>query len=1389
LFKSKAEAWDAVLAEVLQEKNLSFLDWAKITSVEQDQLLEEAEKRRLKYSKESFQYKNTVIIGSPEDLTFNQFLKRKGIRSGAAISADQFKDLTTQYNKKHGWTERTFRYTRITPSMAEIIDGRKVYPYAQLTEAPPDLPHNASPEIRQNETIKKILTSSKPKEVIPIKSKVPEIIDVFNRAANKTVSTASTKTGLKLALGVGAGFVGMMATGSVINKVKFGTAGNYLPEPISEEKINGLYGLALPATSEEFFKREDDSEISNFKAQLAGAISAKKGPSIGTRTNGPGKLLPSELKQISGNAAEVDLSKFNYRFLDADTVELTPKGLGNRLFGGREPISIRLSGLDAPEVSHEGRTAMPQAGTATAKLEKTLEDKNLRLVINTDAGAQTKGRYLGLAYTGESSKPLNLKMVEEGLAAALTYNEGLINQNEYKKAERKAFKSNVGIWQLDYYKQYRKERSNRPGRLTFNVLSSAPDADIQQARLRVKSSIYRKDEHLQVEGLDHYNVAQHVRHFNTDFGSSWDIMRSIAKGLYKDADPEDAFRMLKENPAFRASIQEALDTGGSKLGSGLTADVYSHRVSFKHGLADLPEEFDVITKQYTTSRLKQQSVDSMFGSLDLDLQRDLRSSPEKYAGWLKNAESVAEGQAKGVIRQSVAAETEALNKLGGLNAPSLYGKGEDFGFGSNTIIMERFKGKTLEPISEKIPGGFLETRTPLSESEGLDLFNFMKKAHSKDISHTDLHSGNIMRVETPDGPKIGVIDWGMSNRYQGMSKRTYESDFKSIIDEAADREGKRLDVSTFQKTEDIGRVYGHTLEGLGASSAEDVLFKGNLAINLDPKRAQRLNATINQLHDISKDPSRTEQGHAAIQNLIQSVEEGTEFFGGRNTMPPKAYSGEAIPASPAARRRAGLAKKDIDIPDLRRKEDFEFSGTDDAYNAIEGVHPGSAFGSGAINLKKNTDFGSGGRIGLESFVEIKERMQKGMSYFDAYKDFATSRGFKVVETAEEQVAEIERMFQGRVKNATDQQKLDSFIKDLKKQHGLNKPKWIRKLVSDPLKRLAEKATGIPLSKYNTLVLQGTGEVVIFTNRDIGISSHELFEGIVGKQMAVMAPNRREKMMRHRISGHNSMNIIGNEILFTKLAGEKEFEKIKKLREREIKSLKLFGRWKKLSESETSINRKIAHDLMERIDSGKSTDMALVADKIKLDSLEKEYKQSRYLKYIEENYKTAEVDVQEKIKKKRSRSTFRVSTSSDSDAFEITRGLPDKKAEEHARKQREKQERIAAAEQEKAKRKAEQEVRVRENAANRNLREQVRRQTKANQVATSAVGAGHASAHNAGKKHVKFASKSLPKIGFGLLGLAAIGGVYWLTLGRDEPRLPQQQRLFGRDAIADRITQY
>lgn len=124
---------------------------------------------------------------------------------------------------------------------------------------------------------------------------------------------------------------------------------------------------------------------------------------------------------FSGCTEEV----YVYEVIDGDTFTIYD---GN---------SIRLIGIDAPEKDE------PYYSEAKERLAELLEHKTVTLKKDKE-DKDSYGRLLRYIYADDVF--VNLKLVEEGYAIALTIPPNLKHESELKRAEYEARESKLGMW-------------------------------------------------------------------------------------------------------------------------------------------------------------------------------------------------------------------------------------------------------------------------------------------------------------------------------------------------------------------------------------------------------------------------------------------------------------------------------------------------------------------------------------------------------------------------------------------------------------------------------------------------------------------------------------------------------------------------------------------------------------------------------------------------------------------------------------------------------------------------------------------------------------------------------------------------------------------------------
>jgi endonuclease YncB( thermonuclease family) len=243
---------------------------------------------------------------------------------------------------------------------------------------------------------------------------------------------------------------------------------------------------------------------------------------------------------FEGSLATIDINDFAVE--DADTIRM--------FMTNGESASIRLAGIDAPEVRHENDDGsriwpdQPYGQEAKSRLQEILaQQSNLRAVIDPTA-TETYGRPVGMLI-GDQGQNINLQLVREGAAASLPFGKRstqITNQTEFNRAEEDAAAAQQGMWSADAWQIARQAQMNNKrkttnvtytdlGRLFSNFKASSiltrmrnPDAEFSD----MEASGDRTDFNI-IEGMQHGWVGANRRTNLGDFGSPYIIKNTIPR--------------------------------------------------------------------------------------------------------------------------------------------------------------------------------------------------------------------------------------------------------------------------------------------------------------------------------------------------------------------------------------------------------------------------------------------------------------------------------------------------------------------------------------------------------------------------------------------------------------------------------------------------------------------------------------------------------------------------------------------------------------------------------------------------------------------------------------------------------------------------------------------
>ncbi len=155
------------------------------------------------------------------------------------------------------------------------------------------------------------------------------------------------------------------------------------------------------------------------------------------------------------------------------TVQKAVDGDTLRLVNGK---SVRLIGIDAPEIDHENQNHEPMAMEAWRFLSSMTNGKRVRLVQG-QAHLDSYGRILAYVYDPEG-RMLNFQMVEKGLAHVLYLYPDVQAFEKLLGAQRQALKNKQGKWRNFKWEQgpfvgnHRTKRFHRPDCSSAQTINS-----------------------------------------------------------------------------------------------------------------------------------------------------------------------------------------------------------------------------------------------------------------------------------------------------------------------------------------------------------------------------------------------------------------------------------------------------------------------------------------------------------------------------------------------------------------------------------------------------------------------------------------------------------------------------------------------------------------------------------------------------------------------------------------------------------------------------------------------------------------------------------------------------------------------------------------------------
>jgi micrococcal nuclease len=197
------------------------------------------------------------------------------------------------------------------------------------------------------------------------------------------------------------------------------------------------------------------------------------------------------------------------KVIDGDTIEVLIDG---------EKKTVRYIGMNTPETVHPSKPVECFGVEASNKNKELVTGKKVRLVKDISE-TDKYGRLLRYVYVDDNF--INLTLVQEGYAYALSYPPDLAFSDEFKKAEQTARENKLGLWG---------DICNIPTENSQNFSQTIPTPPIIQnqssEQCTIKGNINSEGEKIyHTIGCGSYNKTQ----INEDAGERWFCTESEAK--------------------------------------------------------------------------------------------------------------------------------------------------------------------------------------------------------------------------------------------------------------------------------------------------------------------------------------------------------------------------------------------------------------------------------------------------------------------------------------------------------------------------------------------------------------------------------------------------------------------------------------------------------------------------------------------------------------------------------------------------------------------------------------------------------------------------------------------------------------------------------------------
>ncbi|HOZ53158.1 MAG TPA: thermonuclease family protein [bacterium] len=203
------------------------------------------------------------------------------------------------------------------------------------------------------------------------------------------------------------------------------------------------------------------------------------------------KYIDQAVSLVNNNISKIDFSQLfsssseefldDYylveKVVDGDTIKVKIDG---------ELKTIRLIGLDTPEVVDPRKIVECFGREASDKAKEILNGQKIRLEIDNSQGDQDKyGRLLCYVYL-EDNTFFNKWMIENGYGHEYTYDVPYNYQTEFQKAENYARENKVGLWADDACLEF--ENSTNSASVSESISTPTPSPELEELVDTMESS-------------------------------------------------------------------------------------------------------------------------------------------------------------------------------------------------------------------------------------------------------------------------------------------------------------------------------------------------------------------------------------------------------------------------------------------------------------------------------------------------------------------------------------------------------------------------------------------------------------------------------------------------------------------------------------------------------------------------------------------------------------------------------------------------------------------------------------------------------------------------------------------------------------------------------------